>query len=1101
VLTHSINCFVLSGRKRAAQFATLLLCCCLSLLNEAQEINFHKVTLDARKPLTDNYLEVKENNLSLPKVLTFYQSIDQTVWMGTEADGLIAYAGNYTKHYRHEPGNPKSLPGNTVYDVWEESPTILWLSTGSGLIKYNRLCDSFIRVSNNGVFVCKNKNGQLLTTVPGQGLQLIDTLRRRLISFGEQRVVHPDGTQYPGETMTFINRLAVDADGDVWAAGKAKTVEGLFRFEAGSHHWVFYQPPSVYLTDFKKGLKPITTPGSRLGAATLYIDSTNRIWWGGWSFQGLMCYEKKTGQWHQYYFEASPHHTGYNAVLHIYPINNDAFWLSTDLNCFVFNHRLLTADNYTWLEGQQQVASFKTAESGFVDHCNNRWLYTNKGVFKTNRNQTGFQPQMRLPVFHSRLSAFCELDTGHYLLSDLQISLESEHSRSYITEIKQGITRRLDCSIPRRSVHEIIPAGKDSYYIIGAGIYRFSLKKGTARRITLWMDDGSKWYNGIELFRNILWNDSTLFSCSRVGPQGLLKINPKSGKVHRYNSTSKKPSPDAPFDDNILRIMQDNDNRIWCSTGNGVDIFCPEKEIFEHYSESEDGLSLGHLPRLCKTANGQFYIASEAGVFSASAVPGRKASFTYLTNVGVCYWATTDKNGLPWVGTPQGVFRIDPATKTARRFTEKEGWYWNPLSEPKRMNDGRFVLYDGAVIDPTAFAQNKFVPRPSLTKFLVAGQPFTLDTALPFKRHIFLKNDQNFFSISYTCNSYINEEGNTYTYKLEGADNNWVAAGTRTEAFYTALVPGTYRFWVQAANSDGLRGKAYQLLTITIVPIWYQTGWFKAAAMILLLVVVYTFYRQHLLKERAKVLAEKHRAIAKQQEAEVKQMKAEFEKQLAQTEMAALRSQMNPHFIFNCLNSIKLYTLQNNTEAATEYLSKFSRLIRLVLENSRTTTIPLDAELEYLRLYLDMEVMRFKQKLHYTLSVAPGVDTSFVEIPPLLLQPYVENAIWHGLMHKAEGGQIDIHLSLQEESWLVITITDNGIGRTKAAELKSKGATAKKSFGMKVTSERIALIKKLYQTDTEISVLDLVDNEGQPAGTEVTIKIHLHDNAAHPDRG
>jgi LytS/YehU family sensor histidine kinase len=126
----------------------------------------------------------------------------------------------------------------------------------------------------------------------------------------------------------------------------------------------------------------------------------------------------------------------------------------------------------------------------------------------------------------------------------------------------------------------------------------------------------------------------------------------------------------------------------------------------------------------------------------------------------------------------------------------------------------------------------------------------------------------------------------------------------------------------------------------------------------------------------------------------IHQLRGEFERKLADTEMTALRAQMNPHFIFNCLNSIKLYTLQNNPDKASDYLTKFSRLIRLVLENSRSELVTLQNELEALQLYIELEAMRFKQKVQFTIYVSPEIDQQNVCIPPLLLQPYAENAIW-----------------------------------------------------------------------------------------------------------
>jgi sensor histidine kinase YesM len=222
------------------------------------------------------------------------------------------------------------------------------------------------------------------------------------------------------------------------------------------------------------------------------------------------------------------------------------------------------------------------------------------------------------------------------------------------------------------------------------------------------------------------------------------------------------------------------------------------------------------------------------------------------------------------------------------------------------------------------------------------------------------------------------------------------------------------------------------------------------------------------------------------------QKESDFQRQLGDISLSALRSQMNPHFIFNCLNSIKLYTEQNDTTAASAYLTKFSKLIRLVLQNSRADKILLSAELSALSLYMDMEAMRFKEKLKYSIKIDESVDADYIEIPPLLLQPYVENAIWHGLMPKEEGGNIAITISLEESnSVVVVNIADDGIGRTKSELLKSKTATKHKSFGMKVTSERLALINTKYKTGANVTITDLLANEGTPTGTLVTLKIPI----------
>ena len=240
------------------------------------------------------------------------------------------------------------------------------------------------------------------------------------------------------------------------------------------------------------------------------------------------------------------------------------------------------------------------------------------------------------------------------------------------------------------------------------------------------------------------------------------------------------------------------------------------------------------------------------------------------------------------------------------------------------------------------------------------------------------------------------------------------------------------------------------------------------------------------LAQRSQEIEQQSRLLEAQH---IRQLETEFEQKLADTEMTALRAQMNPHFIFNCLNSIKLYTLQNDADKASDYLTKFSRLIRLVLENSRSELVPLQNELEALQLYIELEAMRFKQKVQFTIHVSPEIDQRYVCIPPLLLQPYVENAIWHGLMHKPEGGTVTVEVGQPQDNLLHIEITDDGVGRERAAELKSKSAGRHKSFGMQVTADRIRMINQLYNIQTQTQIFDLVDSFGEACGTRMILDI------------
>ncbi len=237
-----------------------------------------------------------------------------------------------------------------------------------------------------------------------------------------------------------------------------------------------------------------------------------------------------------------------------------------------------------------------------------------------------------------------------------------------------------------------------------------------------------------------------------------------------------------------------------------------------------------------------------------------------------------------------------------------------------------------------------------------------------------------------------------------------------------------------------------------------------------------------LLRYRGKI--EKERT-----ELERKRLEEEKEFTLRQSELKALRSQMNPHFIFNVLNSINNFMLDNDAENASFYLTKFARLMRQVLENSRTERVTLENELKALELYIQLEALRFKDKIKYLLCVDPSIDKKYIKIPPLLVQPYVENAIWHGLMHRLEGGTISIHASEPQENLLRIEISDDGVGRAAAAAFKSKSAAQNKSFGMDITSERLKLANESFQRESQITVHDLLYADGSPAGTQVILEI------------
>ena len=336
---------------------------------------------------------------------------------------------------------------------------------------------------------------------------------------------------------------------------------------------------------------------------------------------------------------------------------------------------------------------------------------------------------------------------------------------------------------------------------------------------------------------------------------------------------------------------------------------------------------------------------------------------------------------------------------------------------------------------------------------------------------ISLTHLQDILTLEFSSLDFTNSEQNKYRYKLESADKDWIESGTRRTATYLHLPPGNYTFKVQGSNSQGVWSNKIAELSIEVLPPWWETWWAYTIYAIVFAAVISVVIRV-----QRKRLINKERARSKLQE----------------LEMQALRAQMNPHFIFNCLSSINRFVLMNETEAASDYLTKFSRLIRTVLNNSKRALISLDDELEMLKLYLDMEKLRFQDGFEYSISIADNVEPENVFIPPLLFQPFAENAVWHGLMHKKGKGQLMIRLSVHDEL-LKFEIEDDGVGRATAGSVKSKSAEKNKSLGLEITKNRLSLINGYLTEENFFKVEDLHDEDGSAAGTRVTLKIKLNE--------
>ncbi len=336
-----------------------------------------------------------------------------------------------------------------------------------------------------------------------------------------------------------------------------------------------------------------------------------------------------------------------------------------------------------------------------------------------------------------------------------------------------------------------------------------------------------------------------------------------------------------------------------------------------------------------------------------------------------------------------------------------------------------------------------------------------------------LSYDLNNISFTFRGICFTNPEKVKYIFKLEGWDKSWSPETKDNAVQYSNLPAGKYTFKVRSCNNEGVWNLEPLIFKFNIDPPFWKRWWFILSLILFIIAMVIVAFRLRI------------NQVKKQQRREAKQ-----QVEIAKNELKALRAQMNPHFLFNSLNSIMNYIMNKNDDEAIFFLNKFARLMRLILNNSEKQQVTLSEEIDSLKLYLELEQMRFNNKFEYQIIVDAKIDAGYEEVPTMLIQPYVENAILHGLTPSKMNGNLIIELRYQGD-FMVCTIKDDGIGRKKSFEMKQNQAREHKSMGMKIANDRLRLLNSINNSELSVKIDDLYDINGNAKGTSVNIFIPI----------
>lgn len=435
------------------------------------------------------------------------------------------------------------------------------------------------------------------------------------------------------------------------------------------------------------------------------------------------------------------------------------------------------------------------------------------------------------------------------------------------------------------------------------------------------------------------------------------------------------------------------------------------------------------------------------------------------------YSLAADSTGRIWGTSSKGLFSIDETDEQIRLYDRGSGLGHTDFYGPLTLSgNGQFYTgvdngFIGFFPDSSSYPTAPFPVAITRISTKVTGEI----NSGQLSRSLVLTHDNNGIEFEFAALSYFQPAKTRYQYQLNGFDSNWIDNGQQTIVKYNNLAPGDYVFRIRAADFTGRPSANEAVVSFRLSPPWWQTWWFRVTLGLVLTSLAIYFYRLRIrtLKEKAAVQL---RMLTLKEE--------------------ALRAQMNPHFIFNSLNAIQELIITGNYNSSYEYLSKFSKLMRLVLNLSEKNLIPLSGEIEMCRLYLELESLRFKHSFQYQISYPSELDIDGIQFPTLLLQPFLENAIWHGLMNKEGEKELEIRFEEQNEN-LICSIRDNGIGREKAAAIKAEKIAANRSDsrGILLARQRMELLNAAGPVRGSIAITDCRDDAGNAMGTRVTIVI------------
>jgi ligand-binding sensor domain-containing protein len=972
------------------------------------------------------------------KVLT---DKDGFTWVLT-TNGLARFDGNRFNTILHDNRNKQSIYSGAIKDIVLDEEGVLWVIQGNQLSKHLNqgsefesfpLPDSLI---SNQILSCfvDTKKSRVIIGAMGDFL-LLDLKTKKYSSTGWRQFVRKQIPLF--KPLLQGNSIIPKSGEEYWLLA----TNGLFSYSTKTNLFNYY--PSNLIREFQ-GL-------------SMYLSAQNKLWMGSYN-DGIVAFDIENKTWKSWLLPDSlldSHHL--QSVYSLQFISPNKIIGISRNHVVIFNpsNEQLSSLPILGLEGESVSI---LPQALFIDKKASRlWIASQHGVLRSlDEPVFDFSP-IKIPGGNRFYTQFIEneIDSGFQALSVYTNELISLNKYLRNTQSTKEIAQ-----FPINFISAIRKDPKGNLWIC------------MRNEVIVYDVISAQWIqinlpeSPVKSKNRVFWDvvfDAKGFAYTCSWTDGVFQI----GSDFKYKKNI--PIPTANSDCRFQSIKLDlNHNRLWVATEN-QGVYClnltNNSSFWLKYQQNKPNslpgypildLELAHDGTIwiCSATNGLAHFSVEQNLMTHyNQQNGLSSNFTY--------WCSFDKKGRMWVSCPSSINLFDPKTQTFSSFGMESGWTNQEVFKPSRMRNGELIF--GTMNGFFKIREKHFATGIKNPEVYIRGV-YLGDSSLSISQKAILNSDQNSITIQFGAIDYTLPDKLQFQY-LINSDTAWKNINER-ELSLINLAPGDYTIQIRAANIHHSWSKPITWQFHIQTPFW-RKAWFIVFCISVIALSVYFIIRRQLNSVRTK---------------------AQLKQRIAETEMAALRAQMNPHFIFNCLNSIDNLIQQNDSLNAAKYLHRFARLIRDVLEHSRSTEIPFRKDWETIRIYLELEQLRQDGSIQLTFEADAELLQGDYRVPPLLIQPFIENALHHGLLHKMLGEKsLSIVAHIQEDE-LIYTIEDNGIGRVAALKIKSAQSKDRPSLGVQISSERIAFYPSRLGSSS-IETIDLYHADGSAAGTRVIVRL------------